>query len=351
MTREFYQLIAHDIFNRNYALFESFDGVTYQPNSLSGINENHLTYFVAVGRIFGKAIFDGEILPLHFTLSFYKLLLGLRPSFQDFQAVDPDLHKNLKNMLESSHVDEWGLLFTVSVPTFDSAPLVQDLTDLSRIPSSGSGDEYSFITDENKETYASKVVEFRLKHVISEQIKAFQKGVYDVIPLELLRIFTPSELELLHCGLPHIDVDDLARNTEYKGGYSESSRIIVWFWEILRSYDEEFRGKLLQFVTGTSRVPHSGFAQLPGMNGINRFSIVKVSNLKHLPTSHTCYNQVLSLFYVCIIYDRYTVVFNFICRLFPFFLQLDLPEYPSKQVLQEKLAITLTSGLVGFGFS
>ena len=228
---------------------------------------------------------------MHFTSSFYKLLLGVRPNFDDLQSIDPEMHTNFKKMLKSDSVEDWGLEFTVAVPTFQSTPQAQDLTDLHRQPSSGAG-AHMPVTDENKESYVSKVVEFRLKTIIAAQTRAFQQGVYDVIPLALLRIFSPAELELLHCGLPHIDTDDLCRNTDYKGGYRASSNCIKWFWEIVRSYDEEHRGKLLQFVTGTSRVPHDGFARLPGMSGINKFSILLVSDVNHLPTSHTCFNQV-----------------------------------------------------------
>jgi len=267
---------------------------TFQPSHFSDVNENHLTYFKVAGRIFGKAIFDDELLPLHFTQSFYKLLLGVNVDFQDFQAVDPEMHKNLTLMLETDSVHTWGLDFTTAVPTFDETPLVQDLTDLRRQPSSGHGN-HILVTDENKHHYVSRVVEFRLKHIIKEQTAAFCCGLYDVIPLALLRIFTSSEIELLHCGLPRIDVDDLSKNTEYTGGYSSSSPCILWFWEIVRSYDEEYRGKLLQFVTGTSRVPHDGFAQLPGMHGVTKFTISKVYNSRRLPMSHTCYNQVNKL--------------------------------------------------------
>lgn len=35
-----------------------------------------------------------------------------------------------------------------------------------------------------------------------------------------------------------------------------------WFWDIVRSYDAEMKARLLQFVTGTSRVPVTGFGDL-----------------------------------------------------------------------------------------
>jgi len=201
------------------------------------------------------------------------------------------MYASLKQLLEADTIDDWGLEFTVAVESFESTQQFQDLTNLRRQPSSGTG-EHIPVTNENKETYVSKLVEFKLKKVIAEQLRAFQRGLYDVVPLALLRIFSPSELELLHCGLPHIDVDDWYRNTEYSGGYSSSSECIQWFWEIVRSFDEENRGRLLQYVTGTSRVPHGGFAALSGAHGVRKFLIEKVCHVNQLPTSHTCFNQV-----------------------------------------------------------
>lgn len=48
----------------------------------------------------GKALFDGHLLDVHFTRSFYKHILGVKVTYQDIEAVDPDYFKNLKWMLE-----------------------------------------------------------------------------------------------------------------------------------------------------------------------------------------------------------------------------------------------------------
>jgi HECT-domain (ubiquitin-transferase) len=47
------------------------------------------------------------------------------------------------------------------------------------------------------------------------QIEAFLAGFYEQVPPELISIFSPTELELLICGLPDVDVDELYANTEY----------------------------------------------------------------------------------------------------------------------------------------
>jgi hypothetical protein len=68
LTREWYSVLSREIFNPNYCLFVAgADGVTFQPNPLSNINSNHLDYFKFVGRLFGKALVDGQLMDGHFT--------------------------------------------------------------------------------------------------------------------------------------------------------------------------------------------------------------------------------------------------------------------------------------------
>ena len=82
LSREFFGILAKEIFNPNYALFTSTeDGSTFQPNQHSNINPDHLSYFRFVGRIVGKAVSDGYLLDAHFTRSLYKHMLGIKVSF------------------------------------------------------------------------------------------------------------------------------------------------------------------------------------------------------------------------------------------------------------------------------
>ena len=116
--------------------------------------------------------------------------------------------------------------------------------------------------------------------------------------------------------MQEIDVDDWQRNTVYRH-YTRSSKQIIWFWQFVREQtDNEQRARLLQFVTGTCRVPVGGFAELLGSNGAQRFCVEKVGKDNWLPRSHTCFNR------------------------------LDLPPYKSYEQLQEKLlfAINETEG-------
>ncbi|KAJ8541277.1 hypothetical protein K7X08_002093 [Anisodus acutangulus] len=115
-------------------------------------------------------------------------------------------------------------------------------------------------------------------------------------------------------------MDDLRANTEYSG-YSPASPVIQWFWEVIQAFSKEDKARLLQFVTGTSKVPLEGFSALQGISGSQKFQIHKAyGSPDHLPSAHTCFNQ------------------------------LDLPEYPSKEHLEERLLLAIHEANEGFGF-
>lgn len=105
--------------------------------------------------------------------------------------------------------------------------------------------------------------------------------------------FNEQELELLISGTPDIDVDEWRAATEYNG-YNSSDPVIVWWWRALKSFNRDERAKVLSFATGTSRVPLSGFVDLQGVQGVQRFSIHRAyGDSDRLPQAHTCEKFVL----------------------------------------------------------
>ena len=132
------------------------------------------------------------------------------------------------------------------------------------------------VTEENKEEYLRLMTEWRVTRGQEEQTSAFLEGFNEVLPLEWLHYFDEKELELLLCGIQEIDIEDWQRHTVYRH-YTRSSKQVLWFWQFVReACDNETRARLLQFVTGTCRVPVGGFSELMGSNGPQRFCIEKV---------------------------------------------------------------------------
>lgn len=173
---------------------------------------------------------------------------------------------------------------------------------------------------------------------------SFRTGFHDIIPADLIAIFNEQELELLISGLPEIDVDDWKNNSEYHN-YSASSPQIQWFWRAVRSFDKEERAKLLQFVSGTSKVPLNGFKELEGMNGFSKFNIHRdYGNKDRLPSSHTCFNRKCNS-----VIDH---MFNTKIHWLTFdTIELDLPEYDSYETLRQRLYTAMTAGSEYFGFA
>lgn len=307
LTRDFYIALSRAMFNPDYSLFNLTDnGVSYYANPQSYVNTEHLNFFKFIGRMVGKAIYDGMLLECYFARSLYKMMLGEDIVFEDLRDLDNDFYRNM----------EWTLNNEVSGLCFyfmETKEYFGKKTEVELIP----GGTNIEVTNENKREYVEKKVFYKMYSSVKDQIDAFLSGFHDMIPKELISIFNHKELELLISGLPTFDLVDLKANTELRG-YTMESVQIVWLFEILEAFDKQEKALFLQFVTGSSKIPLDGFKALQGMQGIDLFKVVKIrtQDPQALPYSHTCFNQI------------------------------DLPEYPSKDLMQERLlfAIKETSG-------
>ena len=313
LSREFFGILAKEMFNPNYALFTSTeDGCTFQPNPNSMINPDHLSYFRFVGRVVGKAVADGYLLDAHFTRSLYKHMLGIQPTHHDMEAIDPDYYRNLKTILEFNLADiGLDLTFSIEDHSFGRSQVIDLLPNGRSVP----------VTEENKEEYVRLVCQHRMTTSIQSQIKSYLAGFYELVSLDLIAIFSPRELELLISGLPDIDVHDLKEHTDYVG-WKSTDQEIIWFWNIVFGLNRNEKASFLQFVTGSSKVPLSGFAELQGMRGIQKFSIHKMSGKKGaLMSAHTCFNS------------------------------LDLPSYDNEDEMRQKFLFAINEGVGAFLFA
>ncbi|EJT80284.1 E3 ubiquitin-protein ligase hulA [Gaeumannomyces tritici R3-111a-1] len=310
LSREFFFLLSHEMFNPFYCLFEysAHDNYTLQINPHSGINPEHLNYFKFIGRVVGLAIFHRRFLDAFFIGALYKMVLGKAVALPDMEGVDADFHRSLQWMIDN---DISGGILEQTFSTEDERFGVITVEDL--IPNGRDID----VTNENKKEYVDLMVKWRIEKRIAEQFEAFKVGFHELIPIDLINVFDERELELLIGGIAEIDVDDWKKHTDYRG-YTESDEVIQFFWQTVRSWDGEQKSRLLQFTTGTSRIPVNGFKDLQGSDGPRRFTIEKAGEINNLPKAHTCFNR------------------------------LDLPPYKSLEVLQQKMTIAVEETM-GFG--
>ncbi|KFM72855.1 putative E3 ubiquitin-protein ligase HECTD2, partial [Stegodyphus mimosarum] len=193
------------------------------------------------------------------------------------------------------------MTFQVSVEEFGAVKTHVLKTDGENIP----------VTNDNRHEYVHLYTELILNKAIYQPFKAFYLGFHSVCASNALIMLRPEEVEMLVCGCPTLDMDELRKVTVYDG-FHEEEPIIKEFWEILKSYSSDLQKQFLRFTTGSDRIPVGGMGEMA----------FKISALNHntdmLPISHTCFNQLV------------------------------LPRYKNRDILREKLTIAI-SNAEGFG--
>uniref|UniRef100_A0A9J7YPJ5 HECT-type E3 ubiquitin transferase n=1 Tax=Cyprinus carpio carpio TaxID=630221 RepID=A0A9J7YPJ5_CYPCA len=143
------------------------------------------------------------------------------------------------------------------------------------------------VTTANSIAYIHLVADYRLNKQIRAHCLAFRQGLANVVNLEWLRMFDQQEIQVLISGA-HVPIclEDLKRFTNYSGGYSANHPVIKIFWEVVESFSDEEKRKLLKFVTSCSRPPLLGFKELYPAFCIHNGG----TDLERLPTASTCMN-------------------------------------------------------------
>ncbi|XP_045475595.1 E3 ubiquitin-protein ligase HECW2-like isoform X3 [Harmonia axyridis] len=304
-SREFFFLLSRELFNPYYGLFEysANDTYTVQISPMSAFVDNYHDWFRFSGRLIGLALVHQYLLDAFFTRPFYKALLRLPVALSDLESLDFEFHQSLQWIKEHdvSLQGELELTFAVTEEVFGQV-LERELKPGGRnVP----------VTEKNKKEYLERIVRWRLERGVSEQTESLVKGFYEVVDPRLVSVFDARELELVIAGTAEIDIADWRHNTEYRGGYHDQHPVVVWFWQAIERFTNEQRLRLLQFVTGTSSIPFEGFSALRGSIGHRKFCIEKWGKPNSLPRAHTCFNR------------------------------LDLPAYPTSEILYEKLLLAV----------
>lgn len=275
------------------------------------------------GRVLGLALVHQYLLDAFFTRPFYKALLRLPVALSDLESLDFEFHQSLQWIREHdvSMQGELELTFAVTEEVFGQV-LERELKP---------GGRNVLVTEKNKKVFVGKslgclgvlkgvlflqeylerIVRWRLERGVSEQTESLVRGFYEVVDPRLVSVFDARELELVIAGTAEIDLSDWRQNTEYRGGYHDQHPVVMWFWQAIERFTNEQRLRLLQFVTGTSSIPFEGFSALRGSIGPRKFCIEKWGKPNSLPRAHTCFNR------------------------------LDLPPYPTSEVLYEKLLLAV----------
>ena len=307
LFKEFMVLLSSQAFT-DFGLFLETDSHELYPNPGSSLAaDDHLSHFRFLGRIIGKALWEGVLVDAPFAGFFLAKLLGRSATLNDLPSLDVQLARSISSVLAlpPGEVEDLGLTFALQDDIFG---------DVRTVRLKGDGDVP--VTGDNVAEYALLVAHYRLNVAIRQQAKAFVQGFSDVVDPDWVKMFPrESELRLLIEGTREFSVADLREHCSYQGYEPGSSPQVEWFWEIVESLSTEDRMNLLKFVTSVDRAPLGGFKHLNP-----KFTVSKGGETERLPSASTCFHL------------------------------FKLPPYESKDIMQEKLIMAIRSG-AGFEMS
>ncbi|KAJ8605517.1 hypothetical protein CTAYLR_000052 [Chrysophaeum taylorii] len=305
VTREVWNLAIAEIFSPSFGLwrYAATDNVTVQIRPDAEDNQK----YYGVGRLVGKALLDKQPISALLSRPMLKHILGLPVTFSDLEFVDAALHHSCKYLLDNEGADNLCLMFD------------HRDRDSKQTHELGKGGRSRPVTDENKDEFVARLFKYAMMDQIAKPLAAFLRGIYEILPLEILSNagLAAGDLELLISGLDRIDIRDWKKHTTLSGGLYRSAPVVAYFWSYVSDLSDARRAKLLQFVTGTTRLPPGGFRDLQGRDGEpKRFEL----RGKHQPPpcAHTCFNT------------------------------LDLPKYTSKAALADAFDTILDADVAFF---
>uniref|UniRef100_M0R8Z5 HECT-type E3 ubiquitin transferase n=1 Tax=Rattus norvegicus TaxID=10116 RepID=M0R8Z5_RAT len=322
--KEFLEEIIKRVFDPALNLFKTTSGdERLYPSPTSYIHENYLQLFEFVGKMLGKAVYEGIVVDVPFASFFLSQMLGhhhsvFYSSVDELPSLDSEFYKNLTSIKRyDGDVADLGLTLSYDEDVMGQLVCHELVPGGKTIP----------VTDENKISYIHLMAHFRMHTQIKNQTAALISGFRSIIKPEWIRMFSTPELQRLISGdNAEIDLEDLNTRT---------GEIPAWLrWEKMPTVPRLHL--VLQFVTSCSRPPLLGFAYLKPpfsircvevsddqdtgdtLGSVLRgfFTIRKREPGGRLPTSSTCFNL------------------------------LKLPNYSKKSVLREKLryAISMNTG-------
>uniref|UniRef100_A0A8C1PKU9 HECT domain E3 ubiquitin protein ligase 4 n=1 Tax=Cyprinus carpio TaxID=7962 RepID=A0A8C1PKU9_CYPCA len=234
------------------------------PCPITFAEEQLLNFF---GQLLGIAIRADVPLPLDLLGSFWKGLVG--------EALDPEADFREADLLTYNYIKKFENLA-------DEAELealcaeVSSQSHMGESPDSPSrpcctftyitmtGEEVELchggrdiaVSWENKDVYVRAVRELRLRELQNEEcMSAVRAGLGSIIPLQLLTLLSPAEVELRTCGLPDINLEFLKAHTMYQVGLMETDQHIEFFWAALEVFTQEELSKFIKFACNQERIP------------------------------------------------------------------------------------------------
>ncbi|KAG1656674.1 hypothetical protein FOA52_016018 [Chlamydomonas sp. UWO 241] len=320
LFKDFLESLIKEGFHGERGLFATSAANQIYPNpGAFGVLEDAPRMLEFMGRMLGKAVYEGILVELRFASFFLKgdtktFRPGARCDVNDLPTLDPELYRNLMRLRHFSEGDvgQLSLTFTATDGAFGKNTEVELKPGGRDIP----------VTADNVMEYIHRMADYRLNQQPRGPTHAFLRGFFALVRPQWVSMFSAEELQLLIGGSEEgIRLDDLRAHVQYAGGYHEDHPVVHTFWEAVASFTPEEQRSLLKFVTSCSRAPLLGFKFLePQMCIQMAGSVLDEPCTRRLPTAATCMNL------------------------------LKLPPYRSVAAMREKLLYAVSSG-AGFDLS
>lgn len=262
--------------------------------------------YEAVGCILAKSILDNQTLGLFFSPILISLLFDREATLDQLEKAEPALYRGLKWVSEN---DVTGADLTFSV-SFDV------LGDCKTVELVENGEDI-IVTEENKKSYVDQMAVWLIRDRCGPALQPLKDGMAKYFQTSDFEHFNCDELQTLFAGQSSVEAADILRGVLLEGGLTAESPLVQWLWSILDSWPRERLSSLLSFATGCSCLPADG------LDPPLKITAMAVDGPCDgtLPKAHTCFNQLV------------------------------LPEYSSRQVLEEKLLFALSNTGDGFFMS
>ncbi|KAI8513246.1 putative E3 ubiquitin-protein ligase HTD4 [Branchiostoma belcheri] len=217
-----------------------------------------------LGQLLGVAVRADVPLPLDLLTPFWKGLVGLPLDEDDLREADILTFNYITRLAEAeTESDFWAVCAEVCPAQLQEGeggehPLCSftfsSVTgeDVELCP----GGRNRMLSWENRVEYLSCIRALRLDELrCSNRMAPVLAGLATIVPVQILHILSPADLELRTCGMPHVDLAFLRSHTMYQVGLMETDTHIEFFWSSLESFSQDQLRKFVKFACNQERIP------------------------------------------------------------------------------------------------
>ncbi|KDQ11912.1 hypothetical protein BOTBODRAFT_113824 [Botryobasidium botryosum FD-172 SS1] len=355
-TLEFYSLVSREFARRDIKMWHDADATSPGPyvSHPTGLfpapfgraeiaketppKTKRSDIFRILGQFVAKALLDSRIIDMSFNKIFLKIVMGedvpltitslklvdpaLAASLAELQIYvdkmkailsDPSMSQKSKDLeiesltIRGAQLEDLALDFTVPGYDIELRPGGRDLA----------------VNPSNLEEFIREVIDTLIGNGVRLQAQAFREGFSKVFPITDLQSFSSDELLMIFGnGDEDWSIETLGEAIKADHGFNNDSRPIRDLVQVMAKFDVTSRRRFLQFITGSPKLPIGGFRGLnPPLTVVRKPHEAPLTADDYLPSVMTCVNY------------------------------LKLPEYSTREVMEERLRVAATEGVGSFHLS